>query len=323
LLAFPGSGETPFSTSDNGVLVYATNPPDNVKLAWVDRAGRPIQTVGPFPFGRYASPALSPDGKRIAMESVPASRTSAAPFSNQDVWVFDDRGASTQLTFDPASDEHPVWSSDGARIAFFRRQGANGLYEKLVTGEEPEERLLQPETGAFLIPWDWTTKGVVYATGSGPDLWLLPLVGDRKPYMLMARASQGRVSRDGRWLVYMSDERGRPEVFVTSFPPSGGIWKVSTDGGSLPMWRSNGNELFYLAPDGKLMAVQFAIDGSAFRITKRQALFPTALSGLYPRLRTYSVSPDGERFLMTLPEEPNMTPSIVVVSNWLAAIRSR
>jgi serine/threonine protein kinase len=316
-----GLGEN-ISISDDGVLAYAMNRPIHVSLAWVDRAGRSIQSVGPFPFEHYAAPRLSPDGKQLAVESVPAPLTQAAPWANQDVWVVDlEHGRPTQLTFDPASDEHPIWSPDSARIAFSRIQGANGLYEKLVTGEKPEERLLQPE--AVAIAWDWTAQGIVYATGSGPDLWLLPLVGDRKPSMLMPRASQGRVSRDGRWLAYMSDELGRPEVFVTSFPPTGGKWKVSIDGGSLPMWRSNGKELFYLAPDGRLMAVQFAIDGSAFRPTERQALFQTALSGFYPRLRTYSVSPDGERFLMTLPEEPNMTPSIVVVSNWLAAISAR
>jgi Tol biopolymer transport system component len=319
LLAYPGSGETPFSISDNDVLVYATNPPDNVKLAWVDRAGRSVQMVGPFPFGRYADPELSPNGKRIAVESVPAPRTQMAPWSNQEVWVFDlDRGSSSQLTFHPASDEHPIWSPDGSRLVFLsRRPEGEGLYEKVASNEKPEGLLLR---GAGLFPSDWSSNGIVYDSG-GPDadLWVLPLAGDRRPYALVRDASwqaAARFSPDERWFAYQSNELGRPEVFVKSFPPSATKWRVSTDGGSLPRWRRDGKELFYLAADGKLMAVPVASEGPTFRKDVPQPLFQTGLHSLYPRLRSYGVSHDGSRFLITVPEDPSATPSIVVVSNW-------
>ena len=325
LLAFPGSGETPFSISDNGVLVYATNPPDNVKLAWVDRAGRPIQTVGPFPFGRYASPELSPDGKRIAMESVPASRTSAAPWSNQDVWVFDDRGASTQLTFDPAADEHPIWSPDSSRVAFrSRRPAAAGLYQKVATNAKPEELLVR---GEDLFPWDWSSKGIVYDSGGqDADLWFIPIEGDRKPYALVEDPSMqvaARFSPDEHWFAYQSNELGRPEIFVKSFPPSAAKWRVSTEGGSQPRWRRDGKELFYLAADGRLMTVPIALGSLTFRPDVPQPLFQTGLHTLYPRLRAFGVSNDGDRFLITVPEDPGATPSIVVVSNWQAQLAKR
>jgi WD40-like Beta Propeller Repeat len=181
LIAFPGSGETPFSISDNNVLAYATSPPVNVTLTWVDRTGRPIQSVGPFPFARYAAPELSPDGKRIAMESVPAARRTAAPWANQDIWVFElDSGQSTHLTFDPASDEHPIWSPEGSRLVFHsRRPGAEGLYQKVASNKKPEELLLP---GAGFFPSDWSAAGILYDDGGqASDLWLLPLAGDKKP----------------------------------------------------------------------------------------------------------------------------------------------
>jgi eukaryotic-like serine/threonine-protein kinase len=319
LLAYPGSGETPFSISDNDVLVYATNPPDNVRLAWVDRAGRPVQTIGPFPFGRYADPELSPDGKEIAMVSVPAPRTQAAPWSNQDVWMFDDRGASTQLTFDPASDEGPIWSPDSSRLLFLsRRPAAAGLYQKLASNDKPEELLLPGEN---LFPADWSSTGIVYDNG-GPsaDLWFLPSAGDRKPYALVEDPlSQvaARFSPNEHWLAYSSNELGRPEIFVNSFPPSAKR-RVSTAGGSLPRWRRDGTELFYLAADGMLMTVPVAVDGLTFRPDVPQRLFQTALHTLYPRLRKYGVSRDGDRFLISVPDDPGAAPSIVVVSNWPA-----
>jgi Tol biopolymer transport system component len=325
LLAFPGRGETPFSISDNGVLVYATNPPDSVRLAWVDRAGQPIQIVGPLPFGRYASPELSPDGKRIAMESVSAPRRQAAPWSNQDVWVFDDRGASIQLTFDPASDEHPIWSPDGSRVAFLsRRPSAPGLYQKVAGNERPEELLLR---GEDLFPWDWSSKGIVYDTGGlTADLWFLPLAGDGKPYALVEDPSQqgaGRFSSDERWFAYQSNEFGRSEIFVKSFPPSAAKWQVSTEGGSQPRWRRDGKELFYLAADGKLMTVPIAPDDLTFRHDVPRPLFQTGLHNLYPRLRAYGASHNGERFLITVPDDPGAAPSIVVVSNWQAQLARR
>jgi eukaryotic-like serine/threonine-protein kinase len=327
LSAFPGIGETPFSASDNGVLAYAADPPVNVRLEWVDRAGRPVQSIGSFPFGRYADPELSPDGKQIAMESVPAPRTTAAPFANQDVWVIDlEHGRSTQLTFDPASDERPIWSPDGRQLVFLsRRRGAEGLYQKVASGEKPEELLLRAEGAAAqtgLWPWDWSSHGIMYDTGRRSDLWLLPLVGDRKPYLLVRGASNGRVSRDGRWLAYSSSELGSREVFVKSFPPSEVKWRISTDGGGFqPMWRRDGKELFYLATDGKLMGVRVASDGGTFRAEVPQVLFQTGLNGLYGRLRSYGVSSDGERFLMSVPEDPAVTASIVVVANWPAALK--
>jgi eukaryotic-like serine/threonine-protein kinase len=332
--AYPGTGETPFSVSDNGVLAYATNTPVNVRLEWVNRAGTSIQSVGPFLFGHYADPALSPDGKQVAMDSIPAPRTTTAPWANQDVWVFDlDRGRPTQLTFDQATDEHPIWSPDSKRLVFYSgRQEAEGLYQTVASGEKPAELLLQADKEAYPLPSDWSSQGILYdsyrSQESGArsgrrhvDLWWLPL-GDHKPEVLVPDAFQGRFSPNGRWFAYSSEEGrgGRTEVYVKSFPPTDVKWR-SIGGGSNPMWRRDGKELFYLAADGKLMAVAIAGDGITFRPDVPRPLFQTGLTGLYPRLKSYGVSYDGQRFLISVPEDPGPTRSIVVVSNWTAQLK--
>jgi serine/threonine protein kinase len=331
--AFPGSGQTPFSVSDNGVLAYPMDPPVNVRLEWVNRAGTSVQSVGPFPFAHYADPALSPDGKQVAMDSLPAPRTTTAPWANQDVWVFDlDRGRPMQLTFDPATEEHPIWSPDSSRLVYYSgRQGAEGLYQKMASGEKPEELLLQADKKAYPLPSDWSSQGILYdsyrsqesgaRSGRRPvDLWLLPLAGDHTPKLLVPEAFQGRFSPNGRWFAYSSEAGGRTEVFVKSFPPTDVKWR-SIGGGSNPMWRRDGKELFYLAADGKLMAVAIAGDGITFRPEVPRPLFQTGLTSQYSRIQSYGVSSDGQRFLISVQEDPGTTPSIVVVSNWTAQLK--
>ena len=120
-----------------------------------------------------------------------------------------------------------------------------------------------------MFPWDWSSKGIVYDTGGqAADLWFLPLAGDGKPYALVEDPSQqgaGRFSPDERWFAYQSNEFGRFEIFVKSFPPAAAKWQVSTEGGSQPRWRRDGKELFYLAADGRLMTVPIAPDELTFR----------------------------------------------------------
>jgi eukaryotic-like serine/threonine-protein kinase len=321
-----GLGEN-ISVSENGVLAYAADPAVDVRLAWVDRAGRPIGLVGPFPFGSYAAPELSPDGSQIAVESIPRPHTQSAPWINEEIWVFDlARGRSTQLTFDTASDERPVWSPDGSQVAFSsRRSGAEGLYRKAVSNESPEELLLRAVGGSVPWPWQWSSHGIVYDSGgANADLWLLPLTGDRKSVVLASDAASqldAQFSPDGRWFAYRSDELGRPEVFVKSFPPTESKQRISTSGGLRPRWRRDGRELFYLAADGRLMAVSVASGGNSLRFDVARPLFQTGLSGRYPGLRTYGVSSDGDRFLISMSDDPGAAASIVVVSNWPAALK--
>jgi Tol biopolymer transport system component len=167
---------------------------------------------------------------------------------------------------------------------------------------------------------------LLYSTGLGgpvgSDVWVLPLFGDRKPFPFL-QTSFGETfpqfSADGRWIAYGSNESGRFEVYVAPFPGPGGKWMVSTAGGTQPRWMQDGTEIFYLAPDDKLMTAAVNGRGSAFEVAAVRPMFQ-ARARLGQRY-SYAVSPDGQRFLVnTLAEQPGAAP-ITLVVNWPAALK--
>jgi dipeptidyl aminopeptidase/acylaminoacyl peptidase len=177
-----------------------------------------------------------------------------------------------------------------------------------------------------MFPSDWSSDGRFLAYfRSDPqtklDLWVVPLSGDRKPLPLLHsefNESQGQFSPDVRWMAYVSDESGTPQVYVQSFPMLTGKWQVSPDGGSQPRWRRDGKELFYLAPDRKLMAVTVKA-GDAFEAEAPHTLFDTTLPSEASR-QSYSVSVDGQRFLLSTPVETD-SPPFTIVLNWTGLLK--
>jgi eukaryotic-like serine/threonine-protein kinase len=152
---------------------------------------------------------------------------------------------------------------------------------------------------------------------------VLPLFGDRKPIPYLQTEfveAQARFSPDGRWIAYSSNESGRPEVYVQSFPASASKSKVSTDGGAEPRWRRDGKELFYIAADQKLMAVEVKV-GTTFQPGLPRALFQTRVIGLCDELNHYAVSKDGQRFLVNTVVEESTSNPLTVVLNWTAELR--
>ena len=320
----PGS----FSVSANGVLVYsASNVASEAQLVWFDRAGKQIGTLGDV--ASYTNPALSPDGKRLAI-SILEPRAVA-----RDIWVFDlDSGTPSKLTFDPQDDLNPVWSPDGLRIAFSsNRRGKRDLYIKSAFGAGGEELLLESELNKSVE--DWSRDGrLVYnqtVAGSSNDLWTLSL-DTRRPQPFAQEASsedQARFSPDGKWIAYHSSESGRFEVYVRPFSESGagGKWVISNAGGAEPQWRADGKELFYAySPDSTntldptmIMAVDIgAKDGALVHGTPR-ALFETRLNA-GGRSR-WVVTPDGKKFLTIVPREHKAATSINVIVNWPSLLR--
>ncbi len=307
-----------FSVSDNGSLVYDPNAvTDNQQLTWVDRAGKPLGTVGPA--GEYDYPRLSPDGKRVAVvRSDPQTRTS-------DIYVIDlARGASSRLTFDPGEDRYPVWSPDGNRIAWSaNRDGAFQIYQKLASGVGQEELLLKADVP--ITPSSWSADGrFILYTQTDPktrfDLWVLPLAGNRQPspfWQTPFIETNGCFSPDGRWIAYQSDDQGRFEVYVQTFPASGGKWQISTNGGIQPWWRSDGRELYYLSADGKLMAVEVKPGGS-FAAGVPRTLFDLAPARALGGVSSYAVTAAGDRFLFVTAREEAASLQFTVVTNWTA-----
>jgi dipeptidyl aminopeptidase/acylaminoacyl peptidase len=322
----PGTGRAWFCVSDNGVLVYVTGIFANRRrLTWFDRSGKQLRTVE-APESRMLSPVLSPDEKRLAILRSDSS-------AGNDIWLIDvSRGSNSRFTFDPANEGNPLWSPDGSRIVFSsNRLGPYDLYWKLSNGAGNEELLFKSDYSKF--PTDWSSDGrfLVYQESTEKnqmDLWALPLFGDQKPISIVQtnfNESQARFSPDGRWIAYVSNESGMAQIYVQSFPPSGSKWMISINGGSQPKWRHDGRELFYIAPEGKVMAVQLKSDGNNFEAANPSPLFDTRLLLAGPPTNggDYAITNDGQRFLINVPIEESSPAPFVVVQNWTAALKNK
>ena len=307
----PESGLAAFSASDTGVLVYSSSPAAAVsRLLWFDRAGHQLSQLGEP--RNYRNPRLSPDGTRLAVELVDSS-------GNRDIWLMDvARGVPVRFTFDQGRDASPVWSPDGKQIAW---QGNTGVYVKASSGEGGGERL----RAEAWIPDDWSRDGGALLYHANPPLqvWLRSIgrgaATERPVIEGRGITTQARVSPDGRWVAFANADSGRFEIYVQNFPTPSGRWQVSASGGLQPKWRGDGKELFYLAADGRLMAVPVTL-GSLVEIGQPQPLFQTRIevsTGI--TWHQYDVTPDGQRFLVNTPEI--VTSPATVVLNWPALLK--
>ena len=314
-----------FSTSGNSTLAYIRGRgPGSAEMVWLNRDGKRLGTIGGP--ADYSNPALSPDERKLAVSRVdPQTKT-------RDIWIFDlDRGASSRFTFDPADDLNPLWSPDGSRIAFTsERKGQRDIYQKLSSGTGEEELLLQSGERTSVEDWPVDGRFLLYNLGAvGSTLvQAMPLAGDRKPITVLQAAAggvdQAQLSPNGQWIAYRSTESGRNEVYVQRFsgagPISGGKWQVSTNGGLQPRWRRDGKELYYLAADNKLMAVDVKGDTSIFEAGIPKPLFEVRVSTA-TRRNHYLPAANGKRFLVVQTLEQAVSSPITVVVNWPAAVK--
>ncbi|MDO8677505.1 MAG: protein kinase [Acidobacteriota bacterium] len=313
------SGAAGIAASETGVLAYMTGGSGGGRrLNWVDRLGKVEATIGAPAL--YENPRLSPDGKRLAIFK---------PDGGGDIWVIDlERDISARFTFDSSSDNIPVWSPDGSRIAFVsnRNGGVFNLYQKNSGNTGEDELLLKSPNNKSLHDWSADGRYILYEEEdpvSRADLWVLPLFGDRKPIKIMGSPfgeRQGTFSPDGRWIAYVSDEGGGVQVFVQSFPASGSKWQMSSTRGSAPRWRADGKELYY-DRTGTLMAVDLTgtMSDGPLKAGTPQELF-RGLQNVPPH--NYDLSPDGRRFLVV---SSNMvlgaSPPIIVMFNWKSGLK--
>ncbi len=307
-----------FSVSQNNELTFASSRP-NAELVWFNREGKRLGSVGDP--GLYFVPSLSPDEKRLAVTYDPQT-------GNTDIWLVDlSRGAYSRFTSDPSNDAIPIWSPDGSQIVFrSNRNGPVDLYLKKASSVSREEPLLT--SNVQKRPTDWSRDGrfIVYESvdpKTKEDLWILPMFGDRQPTPYLQTEfseQQGRLSPDGRWMAYTSDESGREEVYVQSFPTLGTKYRISTNGGADPRFRGDGKELFFVAADRKLMAVEVKA-ASTFEASVPRELFQTRVSGLSDTRTHYSITADGQRFLVVNTAEDMISSPITVVLNWTAELK--
>ncbi len=315
------------TTSANGELLYQHGAAGGgSQLVWYDAAGKQGEPVLPD-IADYYNPALSPDASKLAFE---LENNGVA-----DIWVLDlSRHTKTRLTFGPQYSSSPIWWPDGKSIVFSYGASASGnsLYRQNADGTGSKEKLLETP-GITDIPFSVSPDGRYIAymrrdpkSASGFDIWALPMFpdksGDQKPFPLVATNFSDvtpSFSPDSKWLAYANNETGRMEVYVQPFPSGAGRWQVSTAGGATPNWRKDGKELFFILPDGQIMAVGVSQNGASVQLGAPHALFKAAtVSG--PN-GPYTVSADGKKFVMNTVLPQSITEPLTLITNWPADLK--
>ncbi len=311
-----------FSVSQTGVLAYQDGGPNTHFLAWHDRAGKQLSVAGPA--STYWAVDLSHDGTRIA-----ATRFDSRA-SSDDIWTGDaNDGALSRFTTSPLDDTHPAWSFDGRWIVYVNSRvpgvGPSQLCIRESSGGQPEKIIYTSPEEIVTPVWSPDGKLVLFSNAKGGILQVrLDRPGEPAETWLAAGASVAmpQFSPDGKWVAYASIETGRPEIYVRSFTnPGAGKWQISTNEGSEPRWRGDGQELYYVEQHKQLMAVGVKAQGDRFISAKPQPLFPVVMNGSDFARFEYGVAPDGKRFLVQSPKPDDERP-VHIVLNWDAVFQS-
>ncbi len=301
-----------FSAIEGGKILYRAGLlTRETQLRILDENGKTLDTIGEASQSRY--PRISPDGRKVVFNLTEAG----AP--NADIWMYHlEHGTRTRLTFEETSENSPVWSPTGDRIAYTSIKGVFRIFLRDIGGSEEATLLLSDST--VIGPSDWSKDGkyLLYERISpitGSDVYVKNVDDDSEPVALLNSEdweSEPALSPDGRWLAYTGNSNS-PEIFVTNFPSPDGKWQISLNGGGKPRWSAAGDKLFYVDSRDNIISVEVNGSGKSFRVGKATQLF---------RLRaertgsSYDVFNDGKRFLVNARLDDNYIPSIVLIQNW-------
>jgi len=317
-LGISSVGLADFSASRTGSLVFRAGQNVEGHLTWFDlQSGKPVTGDDP---GDGSNPAISPDGRWLA--------TQRSEAKNQDIWLRDlKRGVSSRLTTDPKREAVPLFTPDGKSVIFSRDEGKDGraLVERSL--ESSAERVLVPPAlvqVALSIAPDGRTlayaKRRLSGSGAQSDIYFTDLAsgGEGKPYAATDFSEfYAAFSPDGKWLAYYSEESGRGEVYVQSFPDPGRKWQISTQGGWEPIWSRDGRTIYYAAPGNKLMGVDVRISPT-FDAGIPQELYTLPFLNTLAR-NLMVIAPDGKRILINASSGDTSAAPTTVVLNWDAA----
>ena len=316
-----------FSASENGILAYRADSQVSSQLTLYDRSGKVLGTMGDP--ARIGYGVFSPDGRTIAFDRGDPQ----TPFKS-DIWLQDlVRGGESRLTTNGRFNSSPVWSPDGHVVAFNSgrpiTESVNNRptpYRQSINGTSQEETF---ETAGTGVVTDWSRDGQYLVQNRQSerrdrDIWVVPLDARRKPYPYLATSfneSNARLSSDGKWVTYVSDETSQSEVYVDSFPQRSHKRQVSIRGGDRPVWSRSGKELFFMGADQMIMAAGIRDRGDELDIDVPQPLFPVRVAmGLRSERTWFDISEDGRFLIPALTDRAGPVPMTVVV-NWPTLIR--
>jgi serine/threonine protein kinase/Tol biopolymer transport system component len=319
-------GYAAIDTSLHDVIAFGPALLTSRHIGSFDRDGK---AVGRSLEGPYTAPRLSPDQKMVAI----AARDNQT--ANWDIWVFDlDRGSPSRVTSDPSTDWFPSWTADGRHVLFGSTRaptnaGSQVIYQRSGSGSG-EDQPLSPSSpvrglpddvsmdGEFLLFHNLTQRG-------GYDIGAASMAPGGKRFDFISSGFnevQARFSPDRRWVAYASDESGRFEVYVRSFPSGAERTLVSVGGGMQPEWRRDGRELFYLSADSRIMAVPITTQRDAIATGTPHALFSVnVVEPAAPYPNDYTVSGDGQQFVVAAAAKVTTPQTLTVLYNWTAALK--
>ena len=307
-----------FAVSQNGLIVYQVSSAatGGTRLVWFDRSGKQLGAVSE-PENMATDVRLSPDGKRVAFIQLGAA---------SGVWTLDlERKIKTRITFDQQTVSYPSWSPDSKTLMFTadlpNHGGTVEIRSKAADGSGVENTLIAQPDNDHNPEWSPDGKYITYLWGDGEkmvSIMALPVAAGAKPFAAVQPPSPQsniytyRISPDGRWVAYESDESGQDEIYVTSFAEGKGKWRVSNGGGANPAWSRNANELFFRNLTDDFFACRMTFKDSEIEVGTPQLLFHASVPGVGV---PYDVSADGQRVLVNLAEDEESAPLFVVV-NW-------
>jgi Tol biopolymer transport system component len=312
--------------SGNGLLGYlpGVGGAFGTQLVWYDRSGKLLKVVGER--GSYSDPRLSPDGKRLGF-------VSGDPI--WDVWTLDlERGARSRVTFDQAVKAQPTWSPDGKTLAFsVTKVGSMGtfgtIHAKPANGAGADAMVAEATGKGLLFP-EYSPDGnyIVYRQGQGGrgmEILAKPLHGDGTPIAVVTAAgpqtnlTDFRISPNGRWIAYQSNESGIHEIYIAQFPRGQGKWQVSTGGGDFPAWRGDSREIYFWSNADEVFVASVEEKNSELQIGTPQFLFRSNATAIgIP----FDADPSGQRFLVNHAEEEAPT-ALNLVSNWTSELKKK
>jgi serine/threonine-protein kinase len=320
------NGGAQYDFSQSGHLAYVSGVVGTPEFPvfGVDRKGV-VSPIWDEP-GTYGHPRMSPDGSRLSL--------SVFRDGNWDVWVFDlERDVATRLTFDEGYDGDQIWSPDGQHMVFTSDRGGKMMaYRKPADGSGEAELVAELEHDFWASSWSPDGKWIIGELQSESfGLWVVPADGEGEPFEYLSTQFIERfpdISPDGRWVAYMSNESGRPEIYVRAFPVASGKWQVSDGGGTMPTWSSDGSELFFRDRNG-LMAAPVSSDGDTFNAGRPVEVSTSnfvpdrvgiVVAGSY--FPDYGPMPDDSGFVVLFGDERRISQDhITLVTNWFGVLK--